>query len=150
MPQSLVKNYVHITFSTKERHPFIDDSIEYELFNYLGGICRENECYPIQIGGYSDHVHILCSLSKKITLVKLLEHIKSHSSSWIKEKRDKFKKFYWQKGYGCFSVNPTQISDVQKYIMDQHIHHKRISFQQEFLSFLKKYKVDYNEKYLWD
>ena len=86
MGQSLNKIYVHLVFSTKHRNPLITDSIKDELFNYLGGICKNLECNPIQVGGYKDHVHILCLLSKKITLMKLLEEIKSHSSKWIKTK----------------------------------------------------------------
>lgn len=84
MPQSLSKVYMHITFSTKHRHPFIDDGIKEELWNYIGGICKKMECNPIEIGGYYDHVHILCLLSRKIPQMKLAEEEKSHSSKWMK------------------------------------------------------------------
>ena len=87
MGQSLVKNYLHIIFSTKYRQPLIIEKVEDELYSYIGGICNALGCPPIKIGGYYDHVHILCMLSKKITLMKLLEEIKSHSSKWIKNKR---------------------------------------------------------------
>ncbi|RLD43647.1 MAG: transposase, partial [Bacteroidetes bacterium] len=103
MPQSLVKNYIHITFSTKHRYPFIDKNIREELFNYLGGICRNQECNPVIVGGYQDHIHILCMLSRKIALMKLIEELKTHSSKWIKTKGTQYKKFYWQNGYGAFS-----------------------------------------------
>jgi len=86
MPQSLVKNSVHIIFSTKNRHPFIDDEIKDELFRYIGGICKNLECHPIIVGGYKDHVHILCMLSRKVALMKLVEKIKAYSSKWIKSK----------------------------------------------------------------
>ncbi len=96
MGQSLVKNVVHITFSTKNRQPLITESIESELFAYLGGICNRLECQTITIGGFNDHVHIACFLSKKIALMKLLEEIKGHSSKWIKTKSPEFDNFYWQ------------------------------------------------------
>ncbi|WP_187477511.1 IS200/IS605 family transposase [Amniculibacterium sp. G2-70] len=150
MGQSLNKIYVHLVFCTKNRQPVIDDFIEDELFSYLGGICRNLECNPIQVGGYKDHVHILCLLSKKIALMKLLEEIKSNSSKWIKTKGSEFKDFYWQNGYGAFSVNPTEIEIVKKYIINQKEHHQKRSFQEEYLAFLNKYNIEYDEKYLWE
>lgn len=150
MSQSLSKIYVHLIFSTKNRVPLITDDIKDELFNYLGGVCKNLECNPLQVGGYRDHVHILCLLSKKITLVKLLEEVKSSSSKWIKTKDEKFSNFYWQSGYGAFSVNPTEIDVVIKYIQNQEEHHKVKSFQDEYRAFLKKYEVEYDEKYVWD
>lgn len=93
MGQSLVKNYIHIVFSTKYRQPLIKEFIADELYSFLGGVCKELECQPIKIGGYYDHVHILCMLSKKIALMKLLEEIKSHSSKWIKTKDESLKKY---------------------------------------------------------
>lgn len=139
-----------MVFSTKNRQPVIDDFIKDELFSYLGGICRNLECNPIQVGGYKDHVHILCLLSKKIALMKLLEEIKSNSSKWIKTKGSEFKDFYWQNGYGAFSVNPTEIEIVKKYIINQKEHHQKRSFQEEYLAFLNKYNIEYDEKYLWE
>ena len=150
MPQSLVHNYIHITFSTKNRQPFIDKNISNELYAYLAGICKNKECKPIIIGGYKDHIHILCLLSQKITLMKLIEQIKSHSSKWMKTKGKQYQNFYWQRGYGAFSVNPTEIDTVEAYIKNQEEHHKKRSFKDEYRAFLKKYKIDYNEKYVWD
>ena len=150
MSQSLNRIYVHLIFSTKNRVPLITDDIKDELFNYLGGVCKNLECNPLQIVGYRDHVHILCLLSKKMTLVKLLEEVKSSSSKWIKTKDEKFSNFYWQSGYGAFSVNPTKIDVVKKYIQNQEEHHKVKNFQDEYRAFLKKYKVEYDEKYVWD
>lgn len=150
MGQSLNKIYVHLVFCTKNRQPVIDDFIEDELFSYLGGICRNLDCNPIQVGGYKDHVLILCLLSKKIALMKLLEEIKSNSSKWIKTKGSEFKDFYWQNGYGAFSVNPTEIEIVKKYIINQKEHHQKRSFQEEYLAFLNKYNIEYDEKYLWE
>ena len=150
MGQSLVKNYLHIVFSTKYRQPLIKEFIEDELYSYLGGTCKALECQPIKIGGYYDHVHILCMLSKKITLMKLLEEVKSHSSKWIKTKDESLKNFYWQDGYGAFSVNPAEVDVVIKYIANQKQRHRKETFQNEYRKFLKKYQVEYDERYVWD
>jgi len=150
MGQSLVKNYLHIIFSTKLRAPLILESIENELYSYIGGICKQLECYPLKIGGYIDHIHILCMLSKKSPLMKLLEEIKAHSSKWIKTKDDTLKKFYWQNGYGAFSVNPYEVDKVIAYIENQKEHYRKKTFQDEYRAFLKKYNVEFDEKYVWD
>ncbi|MGB0930113.1 MAG: IS200/IS605 family transposase [Chitinophagales bacterium] len=150
MPQSLVKNYVHLVFSTKHRQPLITKKIQPELYAYMGGICSSLECYPRAIGGVEDHVHILCLLSQKIALMKLLEKVKSKSSRWIKTKGEEFEGFYWQNGYGAFSVNPTQEGVVKRYIQNQEEHHKNKTFKTEFRYFLNKYKLEYDERYVWD
>ena len=150
MPQSLVKNYMHITFSTKNRYPFIDKSIQEELFSYLGGICKNLECNPLIVGGHQDHIHILCLLSRKIALMKLIEELKTHSSKWIKTKGQQYQKFYWQNGYGGFSIHPAQIDVVKDYISTQNEHHKKKSFKDEYLAFLKEYNINYDERYVWD
>jgi putative transposase len=150
MPQSLCKICTHIVFSTKHRQPFIDKSIEIELFKYLAGICNNLECLPINVGGYIDHVHILCLLSKKITVIKLLEEIKKSSSKWMKTNGDRYKNFYWQDGYGAFSVNNDDIHIVSKYILNQEQHHNTKSFKNEFRELLDRYGIEYDEKYVWD
>jgi len=150
MGQSLVKNYLHIVFSTKLRVPMITPPYEEELHRYLGGICKKLECQPIKIGGYTDHIHILCMLSKKIALMKLLEEVKSHSSKWMKTRSESLSNFYWQDGYGAFSVNPSEVDRVITYIENQHKHHSKMTFQNEYRAFLKKYKVEYDERYVWD
>lgn len=150
MGQSLSKIYVHLIFSTKYRERRIVDSIEGELYAYLGGVCRKLECYPIKVGGWLDHVHILCMLSKKIPLMKLLESVKSSSSNWIKTNGKAFEQFYWQDGYGAFSVSPTQVDTVAAYIANQKEHHRKMSFKDEYRGFLKDYEIDYDERYVWD
>lgn len=150
MGQSLSKVYVHITFSTKHRQPLIDSQIKNVLFEYIGGICKGLECKPIRVGGHNDHIHILCTLSKKIAQMTLLEEIKKRSSKWIKSKGNQYQNFYWQDGYGIFSVNPSEIDIVSSYIDNQEKHHKTKSFKNEFRAFLIKYDVAYEEKYVWD
>ena len=150
MSQSLSKVYMHIVFSTKNRVPLINDTIKTSLSEYLGGICKGLDCNPVIIGGSDDHVHILCLLSRKIAQMKLLEELKKQSSKWIKTKDETFKNFYWQDGYGIFSVNPSETSVVIDYFKNQEEHHKKITFQDEFRTFLNKYKVEYDERYVWD
>lgn len=150
MGQSLVQNYLHIIFSTKHRAPLIAAPFETGLHGYIGGACKGLDCQPIITGGYNDHVHILCMLSKKIALVKLIEEIKRESSKWMKTKHESLKDFYWQDGYGAFSVNPSQIDAVKTYILSQHEHHSKKTFQDEYRTILKKYKVEYDERYVWD
>lgn len=150
MGQSLVKNYLHIVFSTKYRAPIIHPPYETELHAYLGGVCNNLECHTLKIGGYTDHVHILCMLSKKIALMKLLEEVKSHSSKWMKTKDISLSNFYWQDGYGAFSVNPAQVDRVIAYIANQHEHHHKKDFQKEYRAYLKQYNVEYDERYVWD
>jgi len=150
MSQSLSKMYVHIVFSTKHRSKILIPEIQPNLYAYFGGICNNLECNPIKIGGYLDHVHILCLLSKKIALMSLLQDIKTGTSKWIKTQDKSFANFHWQDGYGAFSVNPSQTNIVADYITKQTEHHKKVIFQDEYRAFLKKYKVDYDERYVWD
>ena len=150
MGQSLSKVYVHITFSTKNRHPFIDENVKKELFEYIGGVCKGLECNPVRVGGHKDHIHILCTLSKKISQMKLLEEVKKQSSKWIKSKGKQYHDFYWQDGYGIFSVNPSETDVVTQYIDNQDKHHTEKSFKDELRSFLRKYNIDFDEKYIWN
>ncbi len=150
MPQSLSSLYVHLVFSTKNRIPLITPEIRSRLWAYLGGICSALNCHPVQIGGTDDHVHILCALSRDVAVKDLIAKIKADSSRWIKAQSMPISDFYWQSGYGAFSVNPQECHAAVQYIANQMEHHKKRSFQEEFLLFLKKYNVDYDEKHLWD
>lgn len=150
MGQSLVKNYLHIVFSTKYRQHLIQPPHDESLYKYLGGICKKMECYPVQVGGHTDHIHVLCNLSRKIALMKFMEELKSSSSKWMKTQSSELDNFYWQNGYGAFSVNPHEIDRVADYIKNQHTHHAKKTFQDEYREYLKKYEVEYDERYVWD
>ncbi|MDZ7740221.1 MAG: IS200/IS605 family transposase [Bacteroidota bacterium] len=150
MSQSLSKVYVHTTFSTKHRQNLIDETIAEALFEYIGGVCKGLECNPVRVGGHRDHVHVLCLLSKKVSQSALLEEIKKRSSKWIKTKESGYRKFYWQNGYGIFSVNPVDVDKVSEYIRFQKKHHEKLNFQDELRLFLRKYRVDYDERYIWE
>ncbi|MEA1910298.1 MAG: IS200/IS605 family transposase [Spirochaetota bacterium] len=150
MGQSLVRNYIHIVFSTKYREPLIYPPYDKELYHYIGRICRNLECAPIKIGGYTDHIHILCRMSQKIPLMKLIEVLKSSSSKWMKTKDESLRNFFWQNGYGAFSVNTRGVDIVTAYIDRQYEHHTKKNFQKEYRTLLKKHKVDYDERYVWE
>ena len=150
MGQSLVKNYTHLVWSTKHRQPFITEAIELELYSYLAGTCQELECPTLMVGGYRDHIHILCMLSQKIALMKLMELVKSNSSKWIKSKGEEFRNFYWQNGYGAFSIGQSQVDQVVRYIINQKAHHEKMTFKMELRGLLEKYELGYDERYVWD
>jgi putative transposase len=147
MPQSLVKILLHVVFSTKNRIDLIHREIESELYAYIHGIV-ENQSSKLLLGnGTADHGHLLISMGKTIDVSDLVGHIKRDSSAWMK-KHDR--SFYWQEGYGAFSVGESQVPRVMKYIAAQKEHHAKQDFQGEFLGLLEKYRVEYDERYVWD
>lgn len=150
MAQSLSRILVHVIFSTKHREAVLTPEIRPRLYAYLGTALRDNDCAPIKINGTADHIHLLFGMSRKIALAKVIERLKSASSRWMKDQHSQFEKFYWQAGYGAFSVSASKAGVVTKYIEKQEIHHRTLSFKEEFVEFLKKHGVDYDEEYLWD
>lgn len=150
MAQSLSNVLLHIVFSTKNRPPWINVEIEEELFKYIAGTCCNLGCPSHKIGGADDHIHIACSLSRTMSISKLLEEIKTSSSKWIKTKSNEYGEFAWQNGYGAFSIGQSQLSDLKHYIAKQREHHRRLSFQDEYRQILAKYDVEYDERYVWD
>jgi len=150
MSQSLSNVLIHIVFSTKKRKNYINKELQKELYAYITTVCKEHESPVQKIGGISDHIHILIALSRSITVAKLVREIKTSSSRWIKTKGGYYQFFSWQNGYGAFSIGHSGIQKCIRYIADQQEHHKRISFQEEFLKLLKKYQVEFDEKYLWN
>ena len=151
MPQSLAKILVHVIFSTKNREPFPGtDALRREVNSYLAGVLRNCDSPAILAGSTTDHVHILCSLSKNRALCDVIEEIKKSSSRWLKTKGPSLRGFHWQSGYGAFSVSQSNAQSVQDYIADQDRHHQRLTFQDEFRRFLKKYRVPFDERYVWD
>jgi len=150
MPQSLASIPVHFIWSTKGRRPFIRPEIEEELFRYMAGIFRANKSPVLIINGTEDHVHILSILSRKITIAKLVEEVKKGSSKWIKTKGAEYQNFYWQSGYATLGIGQSNIAVVKRYIANQKEHHRKKTLQAEYLGFLKKYHIDYDERYVWD
>jgi REP element-mobilizing transposase RayT len=151
MAQSLAKILVHAVFSTKERRPFLrDESLREELYRYIGGILVNMDCQPIITGGVEDHVHLLCALSRTCNVADVIKEVKRSSSSWIKTKAGGLEHFAWQSGYGVFSIGFSQIEPARSYIAGQEEHHQRISFQDEFRQLLKRYEMQFDERYVWD
>ncbi len=150
MPQSLSNVLIHLVFSTANRTDWINADIEIEVHSYLATSCRTLGCPCIKIGGTENHVHILCRLSRTITISKLVEQIKTASSKWIKTKGNQYELFAWQKGYAAFSIGESNVTALKKYIENQKEHHKHRSFKDELRVILQKYQTEYDERYLWD
>jgi len=149
MPHSYVSNFVHYVFSTKERFPFIDQELESRLWPYIGGIARENGMKALTVGGTPDHVHVLLSIPATLSLAKAIQLLKGGSSKWIHDQIPRYRKFAWQDGYGAFSVGASQLKTVSRYIANQKQHHRKRSFEEEFLEFLDRYGVPYDRRYVF-
>jgi len=150
MAQTLVKIYIHVVFSTKNRDDLILPEIEKELFAYIGGILRKHQSALIAANGTENHVHLLISQSKNVFLSDLLRELKKASSLWIKTKNVKFARFQWQAGFGAFSIGQSQIETVKNYIAKQKEHHRIELFEDEYRKFLQKYEIDFDENYFLD
>lgn len=148
MSQSFVQIYVHIVFHTKDNVKLIGEDVEKELYSYFGGILKNIKSIPIQIGGSSDHIHILCTLPKTMSIADLSEEVKKSSSKWIKTKGSKYKDFYWQDGYGGFSLSYSGVSSIKTYILNQKKQHEKISFLDEYKALLEEYGITYDERYI--
>ena len=148
MPQSLSNVLIHVVFSTKDLHPFIADEWRNRLHEYLGGLIRAADGIPEAIGGTADHVHLLVGLRATHSLSSFVQDIKQSSSRWIHETVS-VKNFAWQPGYGAFTVSVSNRDAVKEYIANQTEHHRTKTFQEEYVAFLQKHCVEYDEKYLW-
>ena len=149
MPQSLVKMLVHVVFSTKNRADLIAPEIEQRLFAYISGIVENCGSKLILANGTANHIHLLISLGKTTDISKLIGDIKRASSVWIKQQGN-YGDFYWQEGYGAFSIGQSQVPEVMKYIARQKQHHSKQDFVSEFRGLLNRYEVEYDERYVWD
>lgn len=149
MPHSYVSNLVHCVFSTKERFPFIDQELESRLWPYTGGIAGESGMKALAIGGTSDHLHTLLSLPATMSVAKAVQLLKGGSSKWVHDMSPGYGKFAWQEGYGAFSVSASQKDKTMAYIRGQKEHHRKKTFQEEFLEFLNKHGVEYDARYVF-
>jgi len=140
---------MHCVFSTKERVPLITSALETRLWPYVGGIARENKMKLIVIGGTADHAHALLSLPSTMSFAKAVQLIKGGSSKWIHDTFDEHRKFAWQEGYGAFSVSSSQVERTIAYIRRQKEHHRRRSFEDEFIQLLDKHAIEYNRRYIF-
>jgi putative transposase len=150
MSQSLVKNLIHLVYSTKRRQPWIAKTLSDRLFAYQAGIYSEWDSPEIVIGGAEDHVHALFALSKNHPLKKIVEEVKKGSSKWAKIAGPKNPDFRWQAGYGAFSVSQSNLDEVERYIENQEDHHRRITFQDELRALFRRHGIAFDERYVWD
>ena len=150
MSQSLTKIYAHMAFSTKKRERWLDDKIRTRVHGYLATVIRVLDSLWVVVGGVEDHVHILFDMGKKTAPVKYVEQTKRESSKFVKTLGPKYGKFYWQRGYGMFSVSPKDRDEAESYVRHQEEHHRKRSFQDEYRMILNKYDVEFDETYVWD
>ena len=150
MPQSLSYLLVHVVFSTKDRAPVLEASVRRPLHAYLATVARNAACECYRVGGIADHVHFAIRLSRTTTMAKLVEELKTASSKWLKTQSSALGAFAWQRGYGAFSVGHPHLDELLHYIDTQEEHHRTRTFQEEYIAFLKKYGIEYDERYVWD
>jgi putative transposase len=151
MPQSLAQIYLHIVFSTKNRYPWLKGKqIQADTHAYISATLNNMDCPCLITGGVEDHVHTLCRLGRTVTVADLARDIKKASSSMLNDRGGALKGFHWQNGYGAFSVSPSHVEPLTVYIQNQEEHHGRESFQDEYRRLLKKYGLEFDERYVWD
>jgi putative transposase len=149
MPQSFGSLHCHLVFSTKQRLPQITADIQPRLFEYIGGILRNHSSCLIAAGGMPDHVHLLVSLGRTVAAAEAVRLIKSNSSAWMHNELS-LPDFRWQDGYGAFAVSYSNIDSVKLYLANQAQHHAHKTFQDEFLEFLRRHDLEWDERYIWD
>lgn len=147
MSHTYVSDLVHCVFSTKNRCNMIAPEVQHDLWAFLGGIARKNGFKALIVGGTENHVHILLSLPSDMPLAKAMQLMKGASSRWMNETHGKG--FAWQEGYGAFTLGISQKDDTITYIQSQAEHHRKRSFEEEFIAFLKKHKVEYDPQHVW-
>jgi putative transposase len=151
VPQSFAQLYTHLVFSTKLRKPYLRDTeLRDSLHAYLVGACRNLGSPSLIVGGVEDHVHVLCRLSKTKSISELIRDLKRESSKWVKDTNTQLGMFQWQGGYGAFSISPSHVSELTRYISNQAQHHQTESFQDEFRRLCRKYGLEIDERYVWD
>jgi REP element-mobilizing transposase RayT len=139
----------HCIFSTKDRAPHLTKQIAPGAFAYMGGIVRSFGGVPLLINGVADHVHMLVSLPPTIAVAEAMRLVKANSSKWIHEQWPDQRAFGWQNGYGAFSVSRSNQETVLTYIAGQEEHHETVTFQEEFLAFLRRHGIEFDERYVW-
>lgn len=149
MAQSLAQVYIHLVFHTKYSSVTIREEDLPKLFAYIDGIIVNQNAMVIQIGGVPNHIHILCTLPRIVSMANFVEEIKKCSSRWIKTLDSYYSKFAWQGGYGIFSVSASQVQKVKDYVTNQKEHHRKKTFQEEYEAFLKAYNIEYNPEYVF-
>jgi putative transposase len=140
MPQSLSKVILHIIFSTKDREPWLESNLRPRVHSYLATICRDLGADLVRVGGVADHVHVVTNLPRTPSQAQLIEQIKKFSSKWLKTVDARYRGFFWQRGYGAFSVSPSQLEQLLRYVEAQREHHRTRTFQEEYRQFLRRHE----------
>ena len=148
MAQSLCKIYLHLIFHIKTTSPEIKEEHLERVHSYIGQLVNTTGCQVVRVGGTSNHVHVICTLSREVTVAHLVEELKRNSSRWIKTIDDNYKHFAWQNGYAVFSVSQSVIDKTITYVENQKSHHTKVSFREEYLQWLKLYGIEFNEQYI--
>ena len=141
---------IHALFSTKDRQCWLTSEIREEVFRYLGGTLNELRGQSILVNGPRDHVHILFVQPRTLSIASVMEKLKANSSGWVKERWPDRRYFGWQTGYAAFSVSKSHVDQVKRYIGNQERHHRKVTFQEELLAFLKKHEIEYDPRYVFD
>ena len=149
MANTYTSLYYHIVFSTKNRVPHIRPEIEQRVWEYIGGVARHHKLTALQIGGIDDHIHALTLSPPTLTPSQIAQYLKGDSSKWIHETFSELQSFAWQEGFGAFTVSKSGLPAVVRYIQNQRSHHQKQDFQAEYLDFLQRHEVEYDERYLW-
>ena len=150
MPQSLSSMLIHLIWSTKDRQPLLSPGIRASAHAFLAGSVRQLDCEAYRVGGVADHVHLAVRLSRTLSVADLVKEVKTASSKWIKDQGPEFGAFYWQQGYGAFSLGMSQKDALLQYIDSQEEHHRTRTFQEEYREFLNRYGIKFDERYVWD
>lgn len=149
MANTYTQIYIHLIFAIKSRGAAIHPSWANRLYSYIGTVITNKGCTPIQIGGMPDHIHILMGLNPSCTVSDLVKDIKLSSSAWIKDNHLIPCRFYWQEGYGCFSVSASVVQATKAYIANQPQHHLKKGLLDEYMEFLTRYDIDFDSKYIF-
>jgi REP-associated tyrosine transposase len=149
MANTYTSLHYHLIFSTKAREPWLVPSIEQRIWEFIGGIARAHAMTALQVGGVEDHIHALVTAAPTIAPFQIAQFLKGGSSKWIHEEFSTLRKFAWQDGYAAFTVSKSNIPGVINYIQNQREHHRKKTFQEEYLEFLHENNIGYDERYLW-
>ncbi len=141
--------HYHVIFSTKNREPWLLAEIEQRVWQFIGGIARKHRMIALQVGGFADHIHALVTAPPTIAPFQIAQYLKGHSSKWIREEFSMLPNFGWQDGYAAFTVSKSNIPGVIKYIQNQREHHRKRTFQDEYVEFLQANGIEYDKRYLW-
>ena len=146
MSHTYFQNVMHVVFSTKERRKMIPTNMRERLWSYTAGICKHQKVFVHAVGGMEDHIHLLLQFPATVVISEAIKTIKANSSSWMS---DEIGQFAWQQGYGAFSVSKSNMAAVMTYIQNQERHHRKMTFEEEFIAFLKKHGIEFDPKYVF-